>query len=111
MDYEFVQNEKETLTSQLTNDINKLISELDGVKAEKVDEINKLTNKITTLEINLNEQIIEKDAKILDDENNIVGLKEQLNDLQKLILMEQENMEATSLKREKEKQVRHNVWS
>lgn len=111
MDYEFVQNEKETLTSQLTNDINKLISELDGVKAEKVDEINKLTNKITTLEINLNEQIIEKDAKILDDEKNIVGLKEQLNDLQKLILMEQENMEATSLKREKEKQVRHNVWS
>lgn len=109
MVYDQLKSEKESLTTQLTNDINELQLQFEQYKKEKESEFAELSASKQNQEITMNERIVQKDEAISEAETVIRKLKDDLEEFKQLKSKEKEDIDADISEREREKQVRNTV--
>ncbi|XP_075978441.1 huntingtin interacting protein 1 isoform X2 [Anticarsia gemmatalis] len=100
--------EKESLSIELSNDIEKLKLDYKHMKEDKDNEIISLNDKIEKLEAFYDNQISQKDETISQTEGNIQKMREDLEELQKLVTKERSDMDVVLSEKDREKQMLEN---
>lgn len=104
-----VKYEKELLTIELNNELEKLKMNYKHLKEDKENESQTLNDKIRDLESFYEKEVSQKNEAIAAADSNLLKMREELEKLQTLVLKERADMEVILSEKDFGKQVRNTV--